>query len=100
MEVGKLGREVGEVVRTGIYEILDFQDWGIVRIADWRGLHGLRDFGDFCLPSSFVRKAGVWILRSEDANWKVCGTNRTSLLPLSNRLPASVGNRRSFLQKR
>ena len=34
------------------------------------------DFGDFCLPSVFVRRAEVWILRSEDANWKVCGTNR------------------------
>ena len=26
------------------------------------------DFGDFCLPSVFVRRAEVWILRSEDAN--------------------------------
>ena len=29
------------------------------------------DFKDFCLPSVLVRITGVWVLRSEDANWKV-----------------------------
>ena len=32
------------------------------------------DFKDFCLPSVLVRITGVWVLGSEDANWKVCGT--------------------------
>ena len=33
------------------------------------------DFGDFCLLSVFGRENGVCVLRSGDANWKVCGTN-------------------------
>ena len=32
------------------------------------------DFKDFCLLSVLVRITGVWVLGSEGANWKVCGT--------------------------
>ena len=37
------------------------------------------DFKDFCLPSVLVRRTGVWVLRSEDANWKVCGTKESGI---------------------
>ena len=41
------------------------------------------DFKDFCLPSVLVRITGVWVLRSEDANWKVCGTKESGIGVLS-----------------
>ena len=37
------------------------------------------DFKDFCLPSVLVRRTGVWVLGSEDANWKVCGTKESGI---------------------
>ena len=37
------------------------------------------DFKDFCLPSVLVRRTGVWVLRSEDTNWKVCGTKESGI---------------------
>ena len=37
------------------------------------------DFKDFCLPSVLVRITGVWVLGSEDANWKVCGTKASGI---------------------
>ena len=33
------------------------------------------DFKDFCLPSVLVRRTGVWVLGSEDANWKVASSS-------------------------
>ena len=57
------------------------------------------DFKDFCLPSVLVRITGVWVLGSEDANWKVCGTkvrSRESEFPPTEDTEGSRASARSY----